>query len=231
MVKILLAAVAGLALASAAQGQWSDNFDSYAPGSIDGIGGWHGWDGVPAAAGTVTTDQFRSGPNSQSIVGVNDSVRNYTGVTSGAWSYTAWQFIPQDFTGVTDFILNSQYNNGGPYQWAVQLGFDAATGLVTDDNGRASNTVSFLRGTWAEVRVDFDLTANTIAEYYNGSLVASGTWNSVSYPALAFEGVDLFASTGSVVYYDDMSLTQVPAPAGAAILGLGGLLVTRRRRR
>lgn len=231
MTKVLLSAIAGLALASAAQGQWSDNFDSYSLGSINGQGGWQGWDNVPAAAGTVTNAQFRSSPNSQAIVGVNDSVHTYAGVTSGQWRYTAWQFIPQNYTGLTDFILNSVYNNNGPYQWAVQLGFNATTGLVTDDNGRTENPVNFVRGQWAEIRVDFDLTANTIAEYYNGQLLSTGTWNSTAYPALSFQAVDLFANTGTVVYYDDMSLTQIPAPAGAAVLGLGGLLAARRRRR
>jgi MYXO-CTERM domain-containing protein len=230
MTKRIITLAGALALASAAHGQWSDNFDSYPAGSINGLGGWQGWDNVPAAAGTVTPTVARSSPNSQAIVGVNDSVHTYS-VSSGQWSYRAWQFIPQDFTGLTDFILNSQYNNGGPYQWAVQLGFDAATGLVTDDNGRTENSVSFVRGQWAEVRVDFDLTANTIAEYYNGALISSGSWTSNGYTALTFQAVDLFANTGSVVYYDDMSLTQVPAPAGAAVLGLGGLLAARRRRR
>lgn len=231
MSKVLLSAVAALAMATGAQAQWSDNFDSYPAGSINGLGGWQGWDNVPAAAGTVTPAVARSGPNSLSIVGVNDSVRQYSGVTSGAWRYTAWQYIPQDFTGVTDFILNSQYNDGGPYQWAVQMGFDATTGRVTDDNGRTSNVVNLVRGQWAEIRVDFDLTANTISEFYNGSLVATGTWNSASYPALALQSVDLYAATGSVVFYDDMSLAQIPTPSGAAVLGLGGLLVARRRRR
>src|SRR3954468_5801264 len=86
VMKILLTAVAGLALASAAHGQWSDNFDSYPTGSINGLGGGKGWDNVAPAAGTVTTDQFRSGPNSQAISSpLNDSVRTYAAIASGAW--------------------------------------------------------------------------------------------------------------------------------------------------
>jgi MYXO-CTERM domain-containing protein len=227
----IVCVLAGLALApAAAMGQWSDNFDSYSAGSINGQGGWQGWDNVASAAGNVSTDVARSSPNSQAIVGSADSVRTYAGVTSGQWSYVAWQYIPQEFTGLTNFIMNNAYNDGGPYQWAVQLGFNATTGLVTDDNGRTENPISFVRGQWAEIRVDFDLTNNTIAEYYNGALLSTGTWNSASYPALAFASVDLFANTGSVVYYDDMSLTPVPAPASLGLLGLAGLVAGRRRR-
>lgn len=221
---------AGMALApTMAMAQWSDNFDSYPAGSINAQGGWKGWDNVAAAAGTVSTTVARSGPNSQSISGANDSVRQYS-VASGQWSYVAWQYIPQGFTGNTNFILNNAYTDGGPYQWAVQLGFNATTGLVTDDLGRTNNPVSLVFNQWAEIRIDFDLGANTIAEYYNGSLLASGTWNSASYPALALAGVDLYANTGSVVYYDDMSLTAVPAPASLGLIGLSGLVATRRRR-
>ncbi|MCA9276458.1 MAG: PEP-CTERM sorting domain-containing protein [Phycisphaerales bacterium] len=58
---------------------------------------------------------------------------------------------------------------------------------------------------------------------------------------VAAEGADSFLlrfqlSAGAVtdiangLYVDDVSLTQVPAPASAALLGLGGLVATRRRR-
>jgi hypothetical protein len=151
-------------------------------------------------------------------------------VTSGQWRYTAWQFIPQGFTGLTNFILNNRYNDGGPYSWAVQLGFNAATGLVTDDNGRTEIPLNYVTGQWAEIRVDFDLDANTISEYYNGTLLASGVWATGTSPILELGAVDLFANTGSVVYYDDMSLVQIPAPASFALLGLGGLIAGRRRR-
>ena len=227
MTKSMIALV-GLALAPAAMAQWSDNFDGYAPGTINGQGGWQGWDGVAGAAGVVTSSISRSGPNSQQIGGGADSVQQYSGITAGQWSYVAWQYIPQDFTGSTYFILNNVYNNGGPYNWAVQILFDGTTGLVTDDNGRSENVINFTRGAWAEIRVDFDLTNNTLTEYYNGATLATGTWAAGG--AVALGGVDLFASGSSNVYYDDMSLTRVPAPASLALLGLGGLAVGRRRR-
>ncbi len=219
--------------ASIAAGQWSDNFDGYGPGSINGLGSggpnalgnWAGWDNSAAAAGTVSGTQARSARHSQEITGGADSVQRYTGVTTGQWSYVAWQFIPTGFTGDTYFILNNVYNHGGPYNWAVQLKFVGTTGRVLDDNGRAENVINYVRGAWAEIRVDFDLNANTLSEYYNGALLASGTWATGG--AIALGGVDLFANNASPVYYDDMTL--IPTPAGLALLGLGALANRRRR--
>jgi hypothetical protein len=37
-------------------------------------------------------------------------------------------------------------------------------------------------------------------------------------------------SSTSVLFIDDVSITIVPAPAGAALLGMGGLVAMRRRR-
>lgn len=233
----VLSAIAGAALLPAiAAAQWSDNFDSYAPGSINGlttggpnaVGTWQGWDNVPAAAGVVSTAQFLSGPNSQKINGTSDSVHRYTGVTTGAWSYSISQFIPTAFTGTTYFILNNQYNDNGPYQWAVEMSFVGTSGLVIDDIRAGSNPVSFVRGQWATVRVDFDLTANTISQFYNGNLVKSGTFLTGTYTALSLQAVDLYGGTGTDVFYDNASL--VPGPASAMLLGLAGLIAGRRRR-
>jgi len=229
MIRRVLLVIAGLAMVPAmASAQWSDNFDSYAAGSINGLGGWQGWDNVPAGAGVVTTTMARSGPHSQGINGAADSVRRYTGVNTGQWTYSAWQFIPQGFSGDTFFILNNVYNDGGPYNWAVQLKFSGSAGTVIDDNGRAGNAVNFVRGQWAEIRVDFDLNANTLSQYYNNSLIASGTWASAG--AIELGAVDLFANNASIVFYDDMSLSRIPAPSAMALFGLGGLVAMRRRR-
>lgn len=213
---------AGLALAaSCAQGQWSDNFDSYATGDINGLGGWQGWAADPVAAGDVSSTFFRSAPNSQRILGApvpndTDSVRQYTGVTEGEWRYTAWMYIPEDFTGITYFILNNLYNDGGPWSWSVQMPFDATTGLTGDDL-RADAGAAIVRGRWAEIRVEFDLGPNTCSTYYDGVLLSTGEW-AIGVPSLtnplALGGVDLYANGASAVYYDDMNLEYIGPGAG-----------------
>ncbi len=73
---------------------WEDNFDSYALGSsMHGEGGWMGWENDPAWTAYVTDDQSRSSPHSVDIVADADLVHEYVGVTSGAWTYTVWQYI------------------------------------------------------------------------------------------------------------------------------------------
>jgi hypothetical protein len=222
----LVVAVVGLALAPAAMAQWSDNFDSYPAGSINGQGGWQGWDGAAGAAGVVTSSISRSAHNSQQVNGAADSVHQYSGITAGQWSYVAWQYIPHDFAGDSYFILNNDYANGGPYNWAVQIKF-AGSGTLNEDM-RTGSTINYIRSAWAEIRIDFDLTANTVSEYYNGTLFASGTWAAAG--PVSLEAVDLFANNASNIYYDDMSVTRVPAPASLALLGLGAAASRRRRR-
>jgi hypothetical protein len=222
---VALAALGAIPLAASAQ--WSDNFDGYLPGSINGQGGWKGWDNVALGAGNVVTAPTRSSPHSQQVGGAADSVRQYSGVNSGAWTYTAWQYIPGNFSGTTYFILTNTYADGGPYDWSVELQFDGGTGLILDDF-RTENPVSFLRDQWAEIRIDFDLTADTQSTYYNGALLSTGTWTTAGTSALNLACVDLFANGSSSVYYDDMSL--VPVPGSAGLLCLAGLLATRRRR-
>jgi hypothetical protein len=228
----LLAVVALMALPAGVMADWSDNFDGYADGTkLDNIGGWAGWDNVPAAAGTVSSLQSLSAPHSISVsndLGV-DAVHPFSGYTSGAWTFTANQYIPSGLDSLTYFILNSQYNHGGPYQWAIEMHMDPSNGMVNeqirDDTGTMATPIVYDQ--WVEIRVDFDLDANTVDAYYNGVQIVTGTWATASYPARNFENVDLYAPHNGTVYYDDLSLT--PEPTSLLLLGLGGLLLRRRR--
>lgn len=220
-------------LSATAQAQWSDNFDSYSTGSIGGQGGWKGWDGAPTAPGEVSARFARSSPNSQVINGVADSVREYSGATSGQWTYTTYQYIPGSFTGSTYFILMNTYADGAVHDashWSVELQFIGDSGLIVDDLRTGGGPTPFIRDAWAEIRVDIDLTANTISQFYNGSLISSGTWTNGAGSALNIAAVDLYAGTGNSVYYDDMSLRAVPGPATLALPAMAGLLAKRRRR-
>lgn len=225
-------ACAGLALAlgcSAAQAQWSENFDSYADGTLlAGVGGWDGWDGTAAAAGTVSSRQSRSGPHSIEIEGSDDAVHPFSGYTSGQWTLTAHQYIPTGgLTASTYFIVNNEYNHGGPYTWAVQMRFDPLTGMVVDDNRAEVNPIPVVFDQWAEIRLEIDLDTDTLETYYNGTLLSMGTYTLGAGDPLEIANLDLF-TTGGVAYYDDISL--IPAPASAMLLALGGAVAMRRRR-
>jgi MYXO-CTERM domain-containing protein len=107
---------------------------------------------------------------------------------------------------------------------------DPMTGMVNEqlrDPGGV-HAVPIVYDQWVEIRVDFDLDADTVDAYYNGAMIATGSWTSGSYPTLAFANVDLYAPHGEPVFYDDLSL--VPTPGVLAMLGMAGLIGVRRRR-
>lgn len=196
-------------------GNWSDNFDSYATGSqMHGQGGWKGWDNVPSAGALTSNAQVRSTPNSVAILGGSDLVHPYTGYISGLLTYTAWQYIPTDFSGQTYFILLNTYNDGGPNSWSTQVYFDSAADRVVN-YGVSGGSLPLIKGSWVEIKVWIDLNNDKQYFYYNNQLLYSGTWtNEVSVGGvLNLAAIDLFANGSSVVYYDDISLDKwVDAP-------------------
>ena len=227
----LVGTAAMLALLPTAQADWMDNFDSYGDGQqLFNVGGWTGWDDVQASAGTATSAQSMSAPLSIGVSNSlgNDAVHPFDPLTSGAWTFTAHQYIPRGLDGLTYFILNNVYNHGGPYEWGIEMHMDPATGLVNDQirdpNGNTATQIVY--DAWVEIRVDFDLDLDTCDAYYNNVLIASGTWATSGYPTVEFANVDLYAPHEVGVYFDDISL--VPEPASCLLLALGVLALRRR---
>lgn len=194
---------------SPALANWSDNFDSYATGSqLHGQGGWKGWANDPGAGALASNAQSHSSPNSAAIVGASDLVHEYS-ETSGQWVYTAWQYVPTDFTGQSYFImLNTYSDSGSGNNWSVQVMFNGTDNTVTNDGGTSGGSLALVRGQWVQIRLEIDLDTDVGAFYYNNQLLYSGTWSGQvsGGGAQAIGAVDLFANNASVVYYDDMSL-------------------------
>ena len=96
----------------------------------------------------MTADQARSTPHSVDIVGDSDIVHEYEGCTSGQWVYTAWQYIPEDYLGQGDFILLSDYSDGGTATnvWAVQIRFDSDQELVESEFDGVN--LPMIKGEW-----------------------------------------------------------------------------------
>lgn len=247
---LVVVAILGLA-AGSAMAAWYDNFDSYTLGSINGQGGWTGWDNTPAYAGVVSNEIARSSPNSQLIAGTADSVQQYTGYNSGTYEYVAWQYVPGNMTGNSYFIMLSKYVPGSSASnvWCVQLDFNGATKQIVGDCGGNDNvTLPYISDQWVEIKVKYYLdpapAGDWVQIYYNGTLLddpalpnhatlgggyklTGGVFGNQS-PAgpLDIAAVDLFANNATKVFYDDMSL-DVPEPASFLLLAVLGLL--RRR--
>jgi hypothetical protein len=230
MRKLVLAfgAAAVLALPALVCADWYDDFDSYVAGSgLHGQGGWLGWGGDPTWDAYVSDLFSLSSPNSVEITGNSDIVHEYSGYTTGQWTYTAWQYIPTCFEGLSYFILLNTY--GAVNNWSTQVGFDSTTGMVESEF--EGNTLPLIYDQWVELRVEIDLDLDTQDIFYGGTLLSSKSWtDGVSGGgALNIGAVDLFANGASPIYYDSMSL--VPAPGVLALLGCAGLFgITRRRR-
>ncbi len=194
---------------------WSDNFDSYATGSqMHGQGGWKGWSNDPSAGAFTTNAQARSAPNSVDILGASDLVHEYSGYNSGQWTYTAWQYVPANFTGQSYFILLNTYNDAGSgLNWTTQVMIDGGQNAVIN-TGVTGGTLPLVRGQWVELRVAIDLGADTQSFYYNNQLLYMGTWTGEvsGAGALNIGAVDLFANAASSVYYDDISLVRASQP-------------------
>lgn len=208
---------------------WSDNFDSYDTGSsMHGQGGWAGWQGDATWTAYTTDTLALSAPNSVDINGDADLVRPYIGYTSGQWTYKAMQYIPDDFTGESYFILLNTYDLfTSTFNWSVQVSFDAATELVESESEGA--TLPLITGQWVEIRADIDLDADNVTLYYDGQLLSSKSWTDglSGSGALNIGAVDLFANGASTIYYDDIAL--IPEPASLGLLALAGLVALRRR--
>lgn len=213
---LLLVPVCALLCTTAVQAQaWSDNFDTYTPGPVVGVGGWEEWG--PGAGANVVNNQpsTLSAPNAIDIVGATDLVRQYPGVTSGKWVYRTMQYIPSNTVGNTYFILLNTYNSSQAiYNWSVQVEFDPVALTVTGDFGAADNGVATLvPDTWVEIKVFVDLDNDLTEFFYNGEQVGPAySWTGGVFGAgggaASLAAVDLYANAATSVYYDNMELYE-----------------------
>ncbi len=206
---ITVAAV--LAMASGAtMADWSDHFDTYDNGqNLHGVNGWKGWNNDPAWTAYVTNDPFGDPPNSVEIAADSDLVHEYSGATSGQWTYTAYMYVPSDLAGTTYFILLNVYGDDvadADKEWSIQLPFDSSTSQVSDDFVSGAS-LPIVYNQWAEILIEIDLDNDYREIYYDGQLLSTHTWTRDEPNAvLEIAAVDLFANAASPVYFDAMSL-------------------------
>jgi hypothetical protein len=210
--KRLLLVACTLAMAAlvpaAAMADWMEGFETYAPGtSLHGVGGWQGWNNDPAATAYVSNLYAHGGTNSVAITGASDLVQRYNGYDSGTWTYTAWMYMPANFTGQTYFILVNTYPATANQHWSVQVYFQ--NGQVVN-SGLTGGTLPWILGQWVELRLEIDLVNDLQIFYYGGNVLYTATWTGeqVAGGALNIAAVDLYANSASPVYYDDMSLAS-----------------------
>ncbi|MBI1190615.1 MAG: hypothetical protein GC200_08070 [Tepidisphaera sp.] len=221
-----------LMLAGVARGDMIVNsFDQYAPGQrLDAIDSWSAWNNVLADAATISNAFAYSGSNSLQIGGAYTDGVKLLSATTGSYTLTAQMYLPSGQTGQTYFIMMNRYvvnGNNDPAMWSVQLNFNLGAGRVTDDFRGGSVPIAFDR--WVPITISIDLDANTLRQYYNGALIAQGSWTTGTSSVRQAQALDLFTHGGNTAYYDDITFAAVPAPGPLAMAASAMLLVWRRR--
>ena len=219
------------ALAAPATAQWSENFDSYPPGTpLSSLPEFGHPSGVVQMGNTVSAMQANSGANSARVIGSSSGCTScsdticwlgrqstQTPYASGRWVLRTMTYVPAGLTDLTYFIGLNVYSAGAVgVEWGIQTHFNPATADVTDDGaiGAGSGAEPIAFDTWVPLEYLIDLDLDTVECFYNGNLLFSRTWsggvfgNNASVGTPLLQAVNLFPLSGaSEVFYDDMSLT------------------------
>jgi hypothetical protein len=222
----LVASVVLALTAPAAAQAFSDNFDTYANGTVlNGVGGWKGWDNVPGVAGVVDNTRKLSLPNSMKCDGavMTDAIQPVAGANSGKWLLTVWQRVATgDLAGGSVYVIgNNVYNDGGPYVWSIQVSANA-NGFVVDDLRGGFLPLAWDR--WAEYCFEIDLTNDTLTTYYDGQLLSTGVY-AFNGGVVEFANLDLYSS-GGTCYFDDVKFRECGTFTnyGSGTAGTGGFV-------
>jgi PKD repeat protein len=192
---------------------WRDNFDSYANDQfLDGgadDGGWEGWSNNPTVGAYVRDDYCYTNPYSIEISATSDLVHEYTSYTSGIWDFMARIYIPANFSGISYFILLSDYDYGGSETvWTVQVRFDSELDIVESEYNGGQTPIIY--GEWVTLRCRIYLDSDWLKIYYNEILldehVYTDTVHGTGGGSLNIAAVDLFANGATPIYYDDMEI-------------------------
>jgi hypothetical protein len=238
----------------------SDNFDSYANGSIAGANGGSGWAGAWTGSTGVSIVSANGGdspmsgqvarfgtPNSN-----NAATRQLAQTVSGA---VFVDFLLQFDSGVisnNDFLGLWFGNQDGP-NIGLKANCGGTTGCTADLFARTSGSngsfstniaigqtlrlVGLLEKTGTSTNYNryslwVDPTAGELASFTGADVVFSGNSNLASFSTIGFRSVNLASADG--VFIDQLNIGTVPEPGSLALVGaalLGLGAVTRRKTR
>jgi hypothetical protein len=218
---------------------WFEDFEAYDCDedicAADGVGGWVFWDGTdtsfhanvscsgdgyPVYEGEKSLRGLGDGTPGAPGANADDIVHTYSFINTGYWAYTAYQYIPStiDNGAATYFILLNTWNpNGTNANWSTQLECNPQRGVIESEFENL--TLPLVTDQWVEIKVlinlfDQGLGADMQSIFYNGSLLSRKEWTEgvSGGGTLTIQAVDLWFNdvTQDFVYYDDMSLVQLP---------------------
>jgi hypothetical protein len=191
---------------------FSDDFESYAPGSYIGpqSTSWTTWSGTEGGAedAKVTTNQASSGTNSIYLSstsangGPQDVVLDFGPLyNSGVFTFQSNFYVNSGKTGYFNFQASQSIGQ----TWALNVNFDAGDMYI--DDGVTSNLVvsTYPQAAWFTLKIEANLTLKVWKAYIDGNLV--GTWiNGVN----SLASLDLFPIQNSQFFVDDISFDHQP---------------------
>jgi hypothetical protein len=187
------------------QPTWSDTFDSYPEGPLNGQGEWDSYYYTIWPKVYVVSEQNHSNPHSCRIEARGGAQHNYSGYTTGIWRFTTWQYIPEDASGGhTWFLLWNRDNSVSTF-----LEFDPNLHIVKSREDGA--ILSLQQGEWVELCVVIDLDHDVQHIFYNDQLLSSKSWTEGvgDDGDLNIHAVQMHTGMEGefTMYYDDMVLT------------------------
>jgi hypothetical protein len=222
---------------------YGEDFEGLTLGPLDGQDRWRGWDSNNTAFSNVVSTHNATTLGTQSVqvaVGADticdlDAVSGLPGLgyDSGQWILTCKVFIESGFQGSQYFLVMNDYNDFGPYEWNVQLQFDASSNRLRCNCG-SGTTIDrpILFDAWAEIRCEYDLDNDNVDIHYNGQYLGSypptgGIFGASNYASAAIDAVDLYpdgpgAPNTSPVYYDDFGIVSGGITSTPFCFGDGG---------
>ena len=256
----LMSAVALAASQIASAGViYSTNFDSFTDGGINGQNGWSTYDPTFTTGGGTFATVSSSGPaGSSGKVLKFDSGTNANTSPRYAWGPNfGTQFSAEAAAGNNTFYAQtSMYMASGSTSTARQgmVAFDSTGAkILTGFYVQANTGIVYLLANYNNAGTinNFAFNTNT-AIGYNQWVDFTMTWNQSTGRMEVFWGANGFyvdgAGAGSVadevdyyntrngstlsttVYFDNLTIGAIPAPGALALLGVAGLVGSRRRR-
>jgi hypothetical protein len=217
---------AALLLGGSASAQWSESFEGYADGStLEGQGGWHGWDGIDTDKAVITSQFASEGTQSVQILGGADTVHEFDGYDSGKWMVLADVYTPSWFVGKAYFLVMNLYTDNGPYQWSVQIGFNGDTGDVECNCGSGTpSTIPLVHDEWIEVRCIVDFSTDVTEIYYDDNLLGTYPWSagpfgSGSYGLPQIDAIDLYSDASGYPHVTEIYFDNLRVQAFQGVIG------------
>jgi hypothetical protein len=191
---------------------FSDDFESYAPGSYIGpqSASWTTWSGTEGGAedAQVTTNQVSSGSNSIYLSstsangGPQDVVLDFGPLyNSGVFTFQSDFYVNSGKTGYFNFQASQTIGT----TWALNVNFN--NGDMYIDDGITSNLVvsTYPQANWFTLKIEANLTLKVWKAFIDGNLV--GTWiNGVN----SLASTDFFPVANSQFYVDDVFFDHQP---------------------